>query len=184
MALPRSSLSQVCKAVADFISNGIHASAHSIRVMIGNPAAAVPAQTDNDHRVNLFFYRIEPAGLFTGESTGDPWWVRLHCLITGFGVLEDQISAGENDMRLMGEVMRVLHEAPVMPTLVVDDEEFRLQAVFLPLSIDDLNKIWSTQSDASYRPSIAYEFALAPIVPSQRSVESPLVSTRTSLDRK
>ncbi len=177
MSLPKSSLSQVCRAISDFVSDGIGATTHSTRVMIGNPSAAVPAQTDDEHRVNLFFYRIEPAGLFTGDTPGDPWWVRLQCLVTGFGVPEDQVSAGENDLRLLGEVMRVFHETPLLPSLKVDDEEFRMQVVFQPLSIDDLNHIWSTQSGVSYRPSVAYEMALAPVIPSERRPDSPLVGS-------
>jgi len=175
MALPRSSLSQVCRAIADFVSVGLEASANSIQVMIGSPASAAPAATDTNHRVNLFFYRIEPAGFFTGDTPGDPWWVRLHCLVTGFGLDEEQVSAGENDLRLLGEVMRLFHETPVQAALTVDDETFRLQVVFLPLGADDLNHIWSTQGDVSYRPSIAYEMALAPVMPQERRPESPLV---------
>lgn len=175
MALPRSSLSQVCRAIADFVSVGLDASANSIQVMIGSPASAAPASTDTSHRVNLFFYRIEPAGFFTGDSPGDPWWVRLHCLVTGFGIDEEQVSAGENDLRLLGEVMRLFHETPVLSALEVDDETFRLQVVFHPLGADDLNHIWSTQGDVSYRPSIAYEMSLAPVIPQERRPESPLV---------
>lgn len=175
MALPRSSLSQVCRAIADFVSVGLDASANSIQVMIGSPASAAPATTDTSHRVNLFFYRVEPAGFFTGDTPGDPWWVRLHCLVTGFGLDEDKVSAGENDLRLLGEVMRLFHETPVQSALTVDDETFRLQVVFHPLGADELNHIWSTQGDVSYRPSVAYEMALAPVLPSERRPESPLV---------
>jgi len=175
MALPRSSLSRVCRAIADFVSVGLDASANSIQVMIGSPASAAPAVTDTTHRVNLFFYRIEPEGFFTGDTPGDPWWVRLHCLITGFGIEEEQVSAGENDLRLLGEVMRLFHETPVLSALTVDDETFRLQMVFFPLGADDLNHIWSTQGDVSYRPSIAYEMALAPVLPREPRPESPLV---------
>lgn len=175
MALPRSSLSQVCRAIADFVSVGLDASANSIQVMIGSPASAAPATTDTSHRVNLFFYRVEPAGFFTGDTPGDPWWVRLHCLVTGFGLDEDKVSAGENDLRLLGEVMRLFHETPVQLALTVDDETFRLQVLFHPLGADELNHIWSTQGDVSYRPSVAYEMALAPVLPSERCPESPLV---------
>lgn len=175
MALPRSSLSQVCRAIADVVSIGLDAGANSIQVMIGPPASAAPATTDTTHRVNLFFYRIEPSGFFPGDTPGDPWWVRLYCLVTGFGIEEEQISAGENDLRLLGEVMRLFHEQPVLSTLTVGDETFRLQLVFVPLGADDINHIWSTQGDVSYRPSIAYEMTLVPVLPRERRIEPPLV---------
>lgn len=175
MALPRSSLSQVCRAIADFVSLGLDAGANSIQVMIGPPAAAAPGTTDTTHRVNLFFYRIEPSGFFPGDTPGDPWWVRLNCLVTGFGIEEEQISAGENDLRLLGEVMRLFHEQPVLSAFTVGDETFRLQLVFLPLGADDINHIWSTQGDVNYRPSIAYEMTLVPVLPRERRIEPPLV---------
>lgn len=175
MALPRSSLSQVCRAIADFVSLGLDAGANSIQVMIGPPASAAPGTTDTTHRVNLFFYRIEPSGFFPGDTPGDPWWVRLHCLVTGFGIEEEQISAGENDLRLLGEVMRLFHEQPVLSAFTVGDETFRLQLVFLPLGADDINHIWSSQGDVSYRPSIAYEMTLVPVLPRERRIEPPLV---------
>lgn len=175
MALPKSSLSQICRAIADFVSDRLEASTHSFRVMIGNPASAAPGQSETEHRVNLFFYRIEPAGYFTGDTSADTWWLRLQCLVTGFGVPEDLISAGENDLRLLGEVMRLFHENPVLPDLEVGDEHFRLQVVFLPLSNDELNHIWANQAEVSYRTSVAYEMALAPVIPSERRPDSPLV---------
>lgn len=175
MALPTSSLSQVCREIANVVSNGLNASANSIRIMIGSPADAVPGQSDTQHRINLFFYRIEPSGYFPGTLPGEPWWIRLHCLVTGFGIPEDQISAGENDLRLLGEVMRLFHETPVLDEFTVDGETFRMQVIFEPLSPDDLNHIWSTQGDVSYRPSVVYEMALAPVVPHEKALGSPLV---------
>ena len=175
MALTPSSLSLACRSIADFVSAGLDAAANSIRVMIGSPVDAVPGQSDTEHRVNLFFYRIEPGGIYPDSGPGDTWWVRLHCLVTGFGLMENQISSGENDLRLLGEVMRLFHETPVLPALQVGDEAFRLQSIFQPLSPDDLNHIWSTQGDVHYRPSVVYEMALAPMVPGQRPVPPPLV---------
>jgi len=175
MTLPHSSLSQVCRKIAGFVSEGLNASANSIQVIIGPPAIAAPGTTDSTHRVNLFFYRIEPSGFFPGDTPGDPWWVRLHCMVTGFGIEEDQISAGENDLRLLGEVMRLFHEHPVLPAFTVGEEIFRLQLVFLPLGADDINHIWSTQGDVNYRPSIAYEMTLVPVLPEKRRVEPPLI---------
>lgn len=175
MALPTSSLSQVCREIANVVSDGVNASANSIRVMIGSPADAVPGQSDTQHRINLFFYRIEPSGFFPGTLPGEPWWIRLHCLVTGFGIPEDQISAGENDLRLLGEVMRLFHETPLLEGFTVEGESFCMQVIFQPLSPDDLNHIWSTQGDVSYRPSVVYEMALAPVVPIEKALGSPLV---------
>ena len=175
MPLPISSLSQVCRSIANFVSTGLNASANSIRVMIGNPTDAVPGASGGEHHLNLFFYLVEPSGFFPDTNPGDTWWLRLQCLVTGFGIAEDSISAGENDLRLLGEVMRLFHETPVLDALQVENETFRLQVIFQALNPDDLNHIWSTQGDVSYRPSVAYEMSLAPVIPAQRRPGSPWV---------
>jgi hypothetical protein len=177
MALPVSSLSQICRSIADFVGVGLDAIDNSIRIMIGTPADAAPKDSDTDHRVNLFFYRLEPSGFFPDTFPGEPWRLRLHCLITAFGVSEELISSGENDLRLLGEVVRIFHENPVLETVDVDGEQVRLQVVFQPLSADDINHLWSTQGDVAYRTSVAYEMALAPIVPEQTHIPSPLVAS-------
>ncbi|MFZ5447966.1 MAG: DUF4255 domain-containing protein [Thermodesulfobacteriota bacterium] len=177
MPLPITALSEVCRAIADFVSTGLNASAHSTRIMIGNPTDAAPGQSDTDHRLNLFFYLIEPSGFFPHTKPGETWWLRLHCLITGFGVAEDNISAGENDLRLLGEVIRLFHENPVLDNLKVNEESFQLQVIFQALTPDDLNHIWSTQGEVSYRPSVAYELSLVPIIPAKPWAGSPLVGS-------
>lgn len=175
MPLPASSLSQVCRSIANFVSAGLDASANSIRVMIGNPADAVPGAAGGEHHVNLFFFRVEPSGFFPDSDPSHTWWLRLQCLVTGFGIAEDNISAGENDLRLLGEVMRLFHETPVLEAMAVEDETFRLEVIFQAMNPDDLNHVWSTQGDVSYRPSVAYEMSLAPVIPSRRTPGSPLV---------
>ncbi len=99
----------------------------------------------------------------------------MHCLITAFGVVEELISPGENELRLIGETMRIFHETPILDAVDVNGEILRLQAVFQPLSGDDVNHIWSNQTDASFRTSVAYEMSLGVIVPTKRKIERPLV---------
>ena len=175
MALPVSTLSRVCRSVADFVSEGLDAADQSIQVTLGSPGSAAAAQNgDNHHRVNLFFYRVDPFGFGTDGSPGDVGWIRLHCLVTAFGVLEDKISVGENDLRLLGEVIRLFHESPVLAPLDLGGETIRLQVVFQPLGTDEINHLWSTQGDVAYRTSVAYEMAVMPIIPQARAVDSLL----------
>jgi len=168
-----SSLSTVCNAVVEFLRTAIDAPANNIRVLLGSPAEAAGSTTE--HRINLFFYRFAPSGFEAFGRPDEPWRIRLHCLVTAFGIPEDTISAGENDLRMLGTVMRVFHETPIMDAVDVSGETVRLQVVFNPLNDDQLNQIWSTQGDVGYRPSVAYEMALTPIVPEQRFAGSPLV---------
>jgi len=175
MPLPESPLSQVCRAIAGFLSERLEASLNHIHVRIGSPADAVPKETDNDHRVNLFFYRLEPGGFGPAADPDEPWRLRLHCLVTAFGVKEDQVPAGENDLRLLGGVLRAFHEQPVLDGVAVNGEEVRTQVVFQPLSVEEINHVWATQGEASYRPSVAYEMALVPVLPREPRIGGPLV---------
>ncbi len=185
VAAPSSSaLSVACRAIADFVRNGLTDNGGEVQVTIGTPANAAPPSGETKQRLNLFFYRIEPAGLFTHQGPADPWMIRLHCLITAFGVDEAEeetpspedstsqiVSAGEIDLRILGEVVRIFHETPVLletpagDPIIVNGEQVTLQMIFRPLGLEDINHIWSTQGDVAYRPSVAYEFALSPIVP-------------------
>lgn len=177
MALPPSTLSRVCRSISDFLAQGLNANANSIRVLIGTPAAASPGPSVNEHRVNLFFYRLEPTGFMPDVAPDEIWRLRLHCLVTPFGRNEAQISAGENDLRLLGEVVRLFHETPLLPDLLVSGQHVRMEAVFHPLPLDEINHLWGTQGDVAYRPSVAYELALLPVIPQQLSRGSPLVAS-------
>jgi hypothetical protein len=173
MALPESSLSIVCNSIYDFVRLGVDAAGNGITVTMG-PPAAVAGEADVQ-RINLFFYRIEPGGFESAPHPDDPWRVRIFCLISTFGVDEDDVPAGENDLRMLGEVMRIFREQPVLDTVTLGSEQIRLQAVFTPASDEQVNQIWSTQGDATYHPSVVYEMALALIMPSTRRVEPALV---------
>ncbi len=177
MALPQSTLSRVCRSIADYLATAMNANANHIRVLIGNPASAAPGASVNEHRLNLFFYRIEPAAMFNVAAPDEIWRVRMYCLITAFGRAENQISAGENDMRLIGEVVRIFHEQPLMGVLNLEGERVRMEVLHNPIGLDDLNHLWGTQGDVALRPSVAYELSLAPVIPHQRDTGSPLVGS-------
>lgn len=176
MALPVSAISQACKSVRDLVSDRLESNGEGLHVLMGTPAEAAPSSSTSDHTVNLFFHRISPAGFGSHAGPGDPWLVRLHCLITAFATAGNNISAGENDLRLIGEVVRLFHETPVLAPIDVDGETVRLQVVFQPLSLDEINHLWSTQGDVAYRPSVLYEMALAPVVPAERTVDAGRVA--------
>lgn len=174
MPLPVSSLSRICRGIADFVGQELSASQNNVHVMIGNPADAEPLETDTDHRLNLFFYRLEPDGFGPSAAPDETWRLRLFCLVTAFGVLEDGVSGGENDLRLLGEVVRVFHETPILAPLDVNGESVRIRVVFQPMRVDELNHLWSTQGDVSYRPSVVYEMALVPVIPEEPALGGPL----------
>lgn len=177
MPLPESTISRACRSVADFLYKTLKARGYAVLVVIGPPSNAKPAVGDSNHRLNLFFHRFEPAGFGPDTLPGETAWVRAHCVMTAVAVDETPVLAGENDLRILGEVLRIFHETPVLPPVDVGGETFRPQMVFAPLSLDDINRLWSTQKDTVYRPSIAYEIALAPIAPLKRDKPAPPVKS-------
>jgi hypothetical protein len=184
MALPESSLSRACRSIADHLRSEFVAAGSPVQVRIGTPWAAAPAQSEPEHCLNLFFHRLEPRGFAPDTLPGEPWWLRLHCVITAFAVEEDRVSAGENDLRLIGELVRIFHEKPVLDAVDVGGETMAAQFVFEPLTPEDINRLWSTQKDVAYRLSVAYEIALTPIVPRRRAVEAPragMITTQVSV---
>lgn len=177
MAVGISSLSSVCRQLGQIVTAGVNSPASSrISVVIGTPAAAATVEGDQEHRLNLFFFRFEPSGFFPDGLPGENWLVRAHCLITPFCIDEDTIAAGENDLRTIGEVLRLFHEQPVF-LMTVDGEQFQIQVVFITLGLDQLNQLWSTQGDTVYRPSALFEVSLAPVMPREAAVPAPRVGS-------
>lgn len=177
MALALAAIAQVCRALAQQLSAGINAPERSaVRVLLGTPAVAAPGEGDNDHRLNLFFFRFETSGFYADRLPGEPWLLRMHCLVTAFCADESPVPAGENDLRVMGEVLRHFHEHPV-GEFNVDGEHYVVQTIFVNLGLEQINQLWSTQGETVYRPSVLYEVSLAPVLPQQRSVAAPLVGS-------
>ncbi len=173
MPIADSSLYLICNSVADFIRSGLQTFDNDITVYLGSPAD-LSERTEED-RINLFFYRFEPSGFQSNAHPNLPWQLRLHCMITTMAIDHDNTHPGEDDLRLLGQVLMLFHEHRVQPLLVVNGITFRLNTVFNPASDEQLNQLWSIQGDASYRPSALFEMSLAPIAPEELKGEAPLV---------
>jgi hypothetical protein len=64
-----------------------------------------------------------------------------------------------NDHRLMGEVIRILYDHPVLksPVLQGSLQDDKLNLRFISPSIDEINKIWSMPESTQYMISAYYE---------------------------
>ncbi|MBT4194861.1 MAG: DUF4255 domain-containing protein [Gammaproteobacteria bacterium] len=187
MPLPTSSLSKICNAIREHIDSlGLTTSPADweVTVTIGAPGINQTSPVTKN-TLNLFFYRFEPFGFAADALPGDVQWVKMFCIITAFGVDEDidsddrvDFSAGFNELRMLSQVMRLFQEQPVM-LIEGDDsgEVWHTQIIQRPLADEHINQIWSTQGDTIYRPSLAYEIALAPIEPVTSSPEVARVAS-------
>ena len=192
--LPVSAMSDAANKIRSLLVDQIDDLDNAGQIAIGHPDDTfklLERAKDKNH-LNLFFYNVSYDGYPADGLSEDPFYVRLHCLITAVGADKPSstTSPGENDLRLIGEVMRVLHEQPVISVDGGNNVEIaQLQIVPHPLNLDSLNHIWSTQGDTAYRLSVAYELALAPIPPAEAVERSSLVGeagtgVQGDMDRK
>ena len=175
--LATTSLSVAANSLRSFLDTNIQ---DLDAIFISHPKEAVE-QTGEEGKqyLNLFFYQVEHAGYPADGLSEDPFYVRVNCLITALATKETGegnggVSAGENDLRLIGEVLRLLHEHPVL-MVTEEEQKAQLQVVLLPLTLDDINHLWSNQGDVPYRLSVAYQMSLLPIPLGEAKRSSPLV---------
>jgi hypothetical protein len=170
-----SSISMTARALRTHLASGVGLPENQILIGPPNQAVKDVEGEANKQFLNLFFYRLEHGAFPADGLAADPFMVRLFCLITALGSKEtvgsNIVSAGENDLRLVGAVMKRLHEQPFLELLNEAAQELaQLQVVLHQLTLDDINHIWSTQGDTVYRLSVGYEIALLPL-PLARAVE-------------
>jgi hypothetical protein len=183
MTIIASSLSKICRNLADqaamlltSIDDDDDGSAdNDVVVMLGNPINAIPSSSSR-HQLNFFFYRFSPFEFDADCLPGESGFLRCHCLITPFGVEDNSVGSGEYDLRLLGEVIRIFHEQPIF-SVTVDSQDYHVQVIMEPMAIEQISQLWGTQGDVVYRPSVAYEMSLAPILPRETAIPSPMVGS-------
>ena len=176
--LPVSAMSDAATRLRSLLMSNIGDLAELKQVKIGHPKDTIATMEADLNSVNLFFYHVGYDGYPADVSSENPFYVRLYCLVTAVGAkpADSGPSSGENDLRLIGEVMRVLHEQPLIMVEDKDGETIaELQVVPHALDLDNLNHIWSTQGDVAYRLSVAYEMSLAPVPLAQPIERAPRV---------
>lgn len=179
-----SALSLAARALRELIVS--HAQLASRQVLIGPPAAAGKALQSaggEEALINLFLFRLEPAGAADPGASNVAGWLRVHCLVTAFAhpIAEEDgtvVSAGEAELRLLGHVVQVLNRVPCVTVVGLPGEppQAQLQLVPLSLSLDDLSHLWSSQSDTPVRLSAGYELAVLPLAAMLSTGQDPVVA--------
>lgn len=178
MELQKSGISESALALRKLLSREIPGLVEQ-RISIGSPRQADEDRSNSDQRLNLFYYRVEMCGWRPAHQAEEAPAIRAFLMITPFGIedTENHVSPGENDLRLMGEVIRVLHENPTITMEHNGKPYAQVQLMPLSLNMDEMNKIWSSQDNTVYRLSVGYEMALVPVtldpdISTPRKVES------------
>jgi len=150
-----------------------------VNVITGAPGVNLIDADVNTNTLNVFFYRFEPSGLNAGAGIGDIHWMKVFCIITAFGFdqSDDRNLAGINELNMLAHVMRLFQEEPIKIFKDINDKDWHIQFIPRPLADEQINQIWSTQGSLVYRPSIAYEIALAPIEPEKLTAQAVRVAS-------
>ena len=175
--LAATSLSVVANTMRDFLGANIP---DLDGIFISHPKEAVEQMGgEGKQYLNIFCYQVEYGGYPADGVSQDPFYLRVNCLLTPLaskepGPAESNVSAGENDLRIIGEVLRLFHKHPVL-MISEGDEQAHLQVVLHPLSLDDINHLWSSQGEVPYRLSVAYQLSLLPVPLGEAKRRAPLV---------
>jgi hypothetical protein len=128
-------------------------------------ALSSPEEVTDEFKLSLFLYQITedpfyknqpPRALGSAGFQGRPIYLNLFYMIT------PNTKDAEKDQILLGKVAQIFNDNPVLKGPVLqaplpeDREDIKL--IFNPLSLDDINKIWTVISKSRpYRYSLYYE---------------------------
>jgi hypothetical protein len=139
-----------------------------------------PAEPPDQPTVNVFLYQVTPNTAMRGNDlptrAGDGTLVKrpaaaldLHYLISAYGDETDLVG-----QRLIGSVVRTLHEIPVLPKDVIEQAgerpylagsdlaEAAQRVRFTPtvMDIDETSKLWGMLHQTPYSLSVVYQASL------------------------
>lgn len=139
--------------------------------------------------LNLFLFHTVINSAFSNADGATPLALRLQYLLTAYG--KGEADAGADSHTVLAAAMSALHDHPLLGTQELQDayadsdigsQIERLRITPLPLSIDELARLWSA-FQTGYRMSVAYEVSVV-LIDSQRALKAPLpVLRRGSEDR-
>ena len=157
------------------------------QVIIGSPHEAAKQQEkvpDEDY-LSIFFYRIGYSGFPTDAAPADPLYLQAFCLVSALGGRPSSgtPTPGESELKLMGAVAGCFHKTPFLKLNNNGGIKPHVQIIPSQLTLEDINRLWSTQNNIPYRLSLAYEFALLPVPLAARVERSPRVGA-VSLDEQ
>ncbi|HEX3034026.1 MAG TPA: DUF4255 domain-containing protein [Thermodesulfobacteriota bacterium] len=133
---------------------------------------------ENPHLKNQEMRNISPTQLGYPPLTLD-----LYYLLTAYAstAIPDRTERTLEEHRILGRAMRIFYDNTILGgtilkgSLAGTDEEIRV--VFNPMSLDDVNKIWTTFQELPYRLSVSY--LVTPVrVDSIRSVSTQRVASK------
>ncbi len=128
-------------------------------------ALSSPEEVTDEFKLSLFLYQITEDPFYKNQppkAVGSTGFHGLPIYLNLFYMITPNTKDGEKDLILLGKVAQVFNDNPVLKgpilqgSLPEDGEDIKL--IFNPLSLDDINKIWTVISKSKpYRYSLYYE---------------------------
>lgn len=151
------------------------------RILLATPDEFATLATPPNPHITVFLYRIAVNGemrnvpprlLAGGRIEGRALPLDLFFLVTAWA------SDTRDELRILGRVLQVLHEAPVLgPSDLVGaswESDDAIQVVFDSLPLDDHYRIWDS-TKVPYRLSLTYVARVIRIVPVTTIAPPPVV---------
>lgn len=144
------------------------------QIVSGNPAQAA-ANTDN--RLSVWLYHVSQDPLLRNDvdyradrRAGPPLTLMLHYLVTPL------TPTGEADLMLLGKVLQVFNDTPVINLLSpLDDISEELRVVLETMEQSEVSRIWEAMQGA-YRLSVSYQVRVARIDAAATTPTAPIIS--------
>lgn len=149
---------------------------------------------DNSTRLTLYLYQIVEnihlRDLDTSQADSSrlmnaPLVIDLFYMLTSHPVstIGDRTERTRDEQNVLSRAMQVLHDNKVLKGSILKDnlseEDEPLHVTQVPMSLDDMTKIWTTFQDRPFKPSVCY--IVTPVV--VRS-QNDLGTRRVEVSRK
>ena len=177
-------LSDVGKVLIRLLEAGINEGGpfHDIIDSSEKITQSSPEELSNNHLLSVFLYQIteDTYQKNQGMQIGDSDVLRRPPICLNlFYLIAANTNSAENDNIVMGKVIQIFNDNPVLKGSVLYDTSLdgeSLNLIFNPLSLDEINKIWIMLSKSKpYKLSAYYE-----VTPVRIDASSEMTVSRVS----
>lgn len=186
MPLPSSHVVEVMARMRSTVTADLADPVPDLRVEIASPAQVGAV---NQPTVTLFLYNVERSGIAFQPNAGLPAALILHVLVTAYAPAVpgagDPDPVGLRELKLLMLVGRVFgaerdlgvvpieDTAPIGLVANIDPQSLNARIYLEALDNEDINHIWTTQSQTAFRTSLPYRVEVGVLTPFAPVLEGP-----------
>jgi hypothetical protein len=171
-------------------------------ITIAPPDAEITGLTGR--RINFYLYHLSenpflknqeiPGEGYPGAYGHPPLSLNLHYIFTAFGEKDTAEHADLDAQHILGDVMRILHDIPIITPDLVEEKKVskprildssllgqfeQIKITFQPASLEEISKIWTALPNVNFRRSVLYEVSVVQVQSKlPRSIALPVKMNR------